>query len=188
MLKRCGKCKQEKETTEFYKNSASTAIDKLQTICKACSSINTKKYRVANPDKCKQLWADYYDVNKDQLNEKRAQFFEENPEIRAEYNRDWNDKHPDERRAHNQNRRARKKNAAGYFTADQNAARVDYYGGCCWRCLGPYEAIDHVIPLAKGGTNWPANLRPICRSCNSKKGSKHPSRLPKIKATLCPLP
>jgi 5-methylcytosine-specific restriction endonuclease McrA len=28
-----------------------------------------------------------------------------------------------------------------------------------------------VIPLSVGGTNWPANLRPACRSCNSAKGA-----------------
>jgi 5-methylcytosine-specific restriction endonuclease McrA len=31
--------------------------------------------------------------------------------------------------------------------------------------------IDHVVPLAVGGDNSPANLRWLCRSCNSGKGA-----------------
>ncbi|MFE2605759.1 HNH endonuclease [Streptomyces mirabilis] len=32
--------------------------------------------------------------------------------------------------------------------------------------------VDHVIPLAAGGTNRRENLRVLCRSCNSRRGSK----------------
>lgn len=71
-------------------------------------------------------------------------------------------------------RRALKANAAGSTTAEQLQARIDYYGGCCWVCQKPYEAIDHVISLDKGGTNWPANLRPICKHHNSRKINKAP--------------
>lgn len=46
----------------------------------------------------------------------------------------------------------------------------------CWYCgdslnvsgKQSYE-IDHVIPVASGGTNDPSNLVASCRSCNGKK-------------------
>jgi len=39
----------------------------------------------------------------------------------------------------------------------------------CYLCGGPAEASDHVIPRAKGGLDVPANLRPICTACNTRK-------------------
>ncbi|MEU7303734.1 HNH endonuclease [Streptomyces sp. NPDC007206] len=32
--------------------------------------------------------------------------------------------------------------------------------------------VDHIIPLAAGGTHHRENLRVLCRSCNSRRGSK----------------
>lgn len=66
------------------------------------------------------------------------------------------------------NRRA----AKGKSTPKQWESRWEMYGGLCWICHQPATETDHVIPLNKKGTNWPANLRPICRKCNASKGDK----------------
>lgn len=71
-------------------------------------------------------------------------------------------------------RNARKAGAAGSATPGQIAARVAYYDGKCWMCGAPWQQIDHVKPVAKGGPNWPANLRPACAPCNRSKGSRWP--------------
>lgn len=33
-------------------------------------------------------------------------------------------------------------------------------------------AVDHIIPLSRGGTNDPENLTPACKPCNSSKGDR----------------
>lgn len=71
-------------------------------------------------------------------------------------------------------RRARKLAAKGDFKRTQWQARYDFYGGRCayCQCAVAFDAVhvDHVIALAKGGSNWPANLVPACASCNKRKG------------------
>ena len=47
------------------------------------------------------------------------------------------------------------------------------YEGICHICEKPYaDAIDHVVPVAKGGSDHPDNLRPAHTTCNSKKGAR----------------
>lgn len=66
----------------------------------------------------------------------------------------------------------RYKNAKGSFTLTQLESKLEYYGYKCYLCGSEYEQVDHVIPVSRGGSNLPANLRPICRSCNSWKNNK----------------
>jgi 5-methylcytosine-specific restriction endonuclease McrA len=57
-------------------------------------------------------------------------------------------------------------------------------GYTCVRCQQPADTVDHIIPKAITGTpdNSPSNLQAMCRSCNSKKGTKiEPPRLAFVK-------
>lgn len=47
-----------------------------------------------------------------------------------------------------------------------------YLGMCAYCFSSPATTVDHIIALASGGDNSPANLVPACRSCNSSKGKK----------------
>jgi 5-methylcytosine-specific restriction endonuclease McrA len=71
-------------------------------------------------------------------------------------------------------RRLRRLSAAGLCSIRQATARWDLWGGLCWLCGKEANGLDHVKPLAKGGSNWPANIRPACGSCNSSKGASWP--------------
>ncbi len=55
-------------------------------------------------------------------------------------------------------------------------AVYDRDGGICQICLQPvaYEdlAIDHILPIARGGTHCPDNVQASHRLCNSWKGSR----------------
>lgn len=95
-----------------------------------------------------------------------------NPERRRKIAARWRKQHPAFGRLARQCRRARKLAARGYATVEQIEARVAYYGGKCAYCGGPYEHLDHVVPLSRGGTEWPANFRPACKQCNLSKNNK----------------
>jgi 5-methylcytosine-specific restriction endonuclease McrA len=34
--------------------------------------------------------------------------------------------------------------------------------------------MDHIVPLARGGTTTPGNVVPACKDCNKKKGVDTP--------------
>lgn len=82
-----------------------------------------------------------------------------------------------------QRRRARKVAAGGEFTTAEWNALVARHPACpmCRRVWseipsnpsgGSVITADHVVPLARGGTNDIDNIQPLCYSCNSKKGTK----------------
>ncbi|MGW2724812.1 HNH endonuclease [Streptomyces sp. NPDC001492] len=42
----------------------------------------------------------------------------------------------------------------------------------CVYCGAASVAIDHVTPIAEGGSDIWSNLAPVCKPCNSKKRSR----------------
>lgn len=63
------------------------------------------------------------------------------------------------------------------WTVDDLQLQIKSQKDRCWWCSkklkGKYE-IDHVIPLAKGGTNNARNIVLSCPKCNRSKGAKLP--------------
>jgi 5-methylcytosine-specific restriction endonuclease McrA len=49
-----------------------------------------------------------------------------------------------------------------------------YYACIC--CGGPYEHLDHNVPLIRGGSHTLDNLVPLCQDCNLAKSGKCPYR------------
>lgn len=48
-------------------------------------------------------------------------------------------------------------------------------GGCCKHCGSTEDlAVDHIIPVSKGGADADENLQTLCRTCNSAKGDRMP--------------
>lgn len=79
------------------------------------------------------------------------------------------------------NRRARIMKAKGtHTTKDIKQLSSKQNGLCAWcyKELGDSKThIDHWIPLIKGGTNDPNNLRLLHKTCNLRKGTKDPRDL-----------
>ena len=86
----------------------------------------------------------------------------------------------DQRRAGKHARRARMK--AAFVAPVSPLAIYKRDGWQCWLCLDPIDphadpqgdhgpSLDHVIPLANGGTHEPANVRAAHRGCNARRSS-----------------
>lgn len=102
----------------------------------------------------------------------RKRHYEKNREAHLERVRQWFQDNPEKKRVYDQERRARLINAPAVpFTAVELDARLSMFPGC-WVCGGDWDCIDHVKPLAAGGSHMLSNLRPICRPCNSRKHAK----------------
>ena len=120
----------------------------------------------ADPEKRKQYHRDYYRTY--MRNWARA-----NPEKNAENVRKWREKNPEGLLAQLHRRKAKKRDAPGnHHTAKERKALFAEYLGLCAYCTRPAKSLDHVVPLAKGGTNAIENCVPACKYCNSSKGAK----------------
>lgn len=91
----------------------------------------------------------------------------------TEAHRRWKKKNPD-RMAHLKARRyAREKNAEGSHTFEQWNLLKESVNNKCVKCKEKKPLTkDHIIPLSEGGTDYIANIQPLCRNCNSKKWKK----------------
>lgn len=89
----------------------------------------------------------------------------------------WNAENPERRRLSNQNRRARKKAAGGQLSRDLTVNLFKLQKGkcpCCKQPLGDDFHLDHIVPLALGGTNTDDNIQLLRALCNMQKNAKHP--------------
>jgi 5-methylcytosine-specific restriction endonuclease McrA len=119
---------------------------------------------------------DYWQEHLDSCRAASRKCFNNHKEQRLEYARRRRESNPDLMRYYYHLRRTRRRNAPGidYITPEKLFQRWEYYGNRCYICDAPATATDHVKPLARGGAEYPCNLRPICKSCNSRKGAKWP--------------
>lgn len=149
-MKKCPRCQAEKPLDAFNKRSA--AKDGLQTYCKACSNASRDEWRQENPG--------VYHTKIEHIRAWEAA----NPERVA-----------DQRRKANGLRRARIHGATIGDIPSYKELMVAL-GGKCAEC-GTTERleIDHIIPLAKGGSHSVDNFQILCRHHNAVKSARLPA-------------
>lgn len=76
------------------------------------------------------------------------------------------------------NRRAKIKHSPGTHTRKDIQALFEAQKSLCANCRSPFVNkgyhVDHIEPVAKGGSNGPANLQLLCRKCNQSKSDLDP--------------
>lgn len=136
----------------------------------------------------------YYQKNKAAVLAQKKIYYQDKKEERIAYQLEWNRNHPQEKRANNRkwevshpeesrsrvrNRSARKRNALGSHTAKEveNLAVKQNHkcaNPACKISIRKSYHVDHIVSLAKGGTNFIRNIQLLCPPCNRRKAAKDP--------------
>ena len=202
----CTKCQQRKRLTSFSYDRRRP--EGRQSHCRVCMAVRVRRYIRRNKEKVREAKRAYYLRNAEKIkatvrlyemrnpkrvldahrrwrsrNRSRANaysmaWYTRNKEQHRAIASRWAKKNPEKAKANTYRRLARLKSAPGAFTGKQLLKVLEKYGRRCVYCGEAYECIDHVIPLSRGGSNYPSNLRPSCLPCNSSKGAKFLSEWP----------
>jgi 5-methylcytosine-specific restriction endonuclease McrA len=167
MFKQCSQCNEYKTQPEFKRDSR--RLDGCAGVCKSCSRFAAAAWRSTNISRTRA-----YDVIRDAT---RIRFRTRNPERHRQHTKNWAINHPDKAKANWRNKSARKRGALGRHTVSDIKNLLALQKRKCVYCQASIKTkwhVDHIIPLVRGGTNWPYNLQLLCPACNMKKHAKDP--------------
>lgn len=160
-------------------------------------------WRAANRDSIREKQAEYRKLNQKKIQAQTAAWCKENPERVAEYakrhyeaNREkiltakrakradgayyatYRLKNRSTVRRNQQNYRARRKNAPGKLSKDIVDRLMVLQRARCAACRSNLKKtghhLDHLVPLARGGTNEDSNVQLLCPRCNCAKRHADP--------------
>ncbi len=143
-------------------------------VCRICSNSRKRRWEAAHPEK-RGIWKREHSAeykarvalwacnHAAQCNARKRKWEKDNPE-----------KQRDVKAKARCRRRALSANAIGSYTPVEFRLLCARFGNRCL-CCGKKTKLtaDHVLPLSKGDSDTIDNLQPLCRSCNSKKSTKH---------------
>jgi 5-methylcytosine-specific restriction endonuclease McrA len=163
-----------------------------------------KAYCIKNKDRLRAYWKERYVNNREAELERTKKWESENKErIRernkkryllkrdtiAEQNKKWQTENPEKVKALLHKRRALKRKSADHFTAKDLIAILKAQGHKCVYCQANLKKvkkhIDHIKPLAKGGSNGRENIQYLCARCNQTKNAKDPIEFARELGLLC---
>ncbi len=183
----CRKCEVEKDTSAFSRHA--NTRDGLKSWCKPCLVESAQASGVRNPEKVRGHKRAWKKRNPDKIREQQRKayprLYERNaPKIRA-WSRAWAAKNKDKikarytsprgrmlRRINQARRNGRIANAPSDLTPEAWLGVLDRFDHRCAYCGDPWQEIDHIIPVSKGGGLVIGNVVPACKSCNVAKNAR----------------
>lgn len=120
-----------------------------------------------------KLWAS---ENRDRLYATKAKWCAANREKVRAIKEKWRLKNLVYGRIREARRRARKRNSGGEYTMSDVNSLLKLQRGKCACCKSPLKKyhVDHVVALARGGSNDKINIQLLCPRCNVRKSAKDP--------------
>lgn len=182
---KCKLCiiKESKQYRENNKEQIAKAKKKCYENNKEYYSEYKKQWHQVNKEERSEKHKQYYKQNKKHIFEMVKKYKTENKEYYSEWHKQYaqTSKGKAVAKAGRQNRRARVKNATGSHTAKDILNLFDLQSGKCVYCNKKLHKtkrnsyhVDHIVPLAKGGSNAVDNLQILCARCNMQKHDKMP--------------
>lgn len=136
-----------------------------------------KAEREADPEAHRAKRRAYYAANPKPHLTRVAVWREGKRDALRQYAKAYGAAHLQEALARNRTRRARVMASGGKHTAADVRAIFGLQKGRCAHCRTGIKSgwhVDHILPLALGGSNDRRNLQLLCAPCNLRKRAKHP--------------
>lgn len=180
-MKHCSKCDTTMPLDDFYNNRSSKSGK--SDYCKTCTKAYVREQSVKHRDRI----AAYEDANREHRRAHARAKYAENAEAGRERARKWREAHPEQVREQNRRwstenpgrdrerqskRRARQRDLSSYVVTDKDLRRL--LGAACavTGCTNTDIQIDHIVPVARGGSHGVGNLQPLCSAHNQSKGAR----------------
>lgn len=155
---------------EAHKEERLRRAREINRIWREANKEYRKAYRKARSGRAVELGREWRKKNPERHRETRLALYAKNKE-----------RDNQRLRVKEQRRRARKRNAEGTHTAADIQTQYKRQKGKCYYCgkkTGDDYHIEHIVPLSRGGTNWPDNIVIACSACNLSKANKLPHEWP----------
>ena len=196
-MKQCSRCEQFLPATTDYFHAHTMRKSGLYSMCKECRSTSRTQHRHDNiesyrtyeksrQEEIRQARNRYRVSHREELRQKGREYgmlHEDHLRVYRKahsgrhklYLREYAKTHPDEHRVHKHKRRALMLGNGGTHTQSDIRKQYTSQKGKCYYCkkrVGKMYHVDHVIPLARGGSNGLENLVIACPACNMSKHAK----------------
>ena len=117
-------------------------------------------------------------ANAEKIRQRKRELYLQNHQHELDRARIKRSKNPEQQRIYEHNRRALKSRATGTYTQKDIVFLACTQKYLCVYCLTAISKenwhVDHIMPLALGGSNERTNLQLLCATCNLRKHKKHP--------------
>ena len=179
--KRCGECGETKPVGDFYEVKRRPGMRMSR--CKACHKKACAASYARNRARRAETQRKWTARNRARVARSQLRWRTENAEYKRQSDRARYRANRDRHNRYGAQRRARKRGAAGAHSFKDVIRIWHAQRGECARCEARFGKrpgdrgfhVDHVTPLARGGSDWPRNLQLLCPTCNCRKKDKTPA-------------
>ncbi len=162
-------------------NCALAATNQLRTRKQAEYNTKRLEWYYANKERSRATTKVWLARNTDRVRETRKDWVVNNLEHHRRVCKEWREANRAKKTVIQNNRRARLLSAPGTFTLqDVQAILIAQNFHCAYCAETENLQIDHVVPISRGGSNWPWNLQWLCAAHNTSKNTKTDAEYRKI--------